>query len=219
MSIGDRIKLRRNELGITQEALAKQVGKSQSAVGNWESNQNKPSRKMVKELAEKLSIAAEWLEFGESDRKAPPIQTDLFGKSGKTDVFDKIPILGGVDGSHEFGIITDPVRAFGRIERPPVLREVKDAYAVYIVGSEMEPRYFAGDLVYINPNKPLTANCFAVVRLNHEFTGNKPHYTIMQFLEKSIESYVFWQYNPPNKISMAKKDLASVHRIVGCIET
>ena len=40
---------------------------------------------------------------------------------------------------------------------PASLAGVPNAYAVYVVGASMEPRYYQGELVMIHPGKPVTA--------------------------------------------------------------
>ncbi|TVQ82562.1 MAG: XRE family transcriptional regulator [Micavibrio sp.] len=40
------------------------------------------------------------------------------------------------------------------VERHPQQKGSRDAYAVYIVSGEYEPRYYSGELVYIHPGKP-----------------------------------------------------------------
>lgn len=61
MSIGSRIKQRREELGYTQPQLAELVGVSKGAIGNYESNISSPNEKTLFRLFETLKCDANFL--------------------------------------------------------------------------------------------------------------------------------------------------------------
>lgn len=56
-----------------------------------------------------------------------------------------IPVYHGGDGGD--GIVD-------WVERHPMQKSCKDAYAVYVASGAYEPRYYSGELVYIHPGKP-----------------------------------------------------------------
>lgn len=57
MTIGEKIKITRNELGLTQQELAEQLNVYRSAVSNWESGRNYPDLKMIVKLSDTLDIS------------------------------------------------------------------------------------------------------------------------------------------------------------------
>lgn len=61
MSIGSRIKQRREELGYTQPQLAKLVGVSKGTIGNYESNISSPNETILFKLFEILKCDANFL--------------------------------------------------------------------------------------------------------------------------------------------------------------
>lgn len=61
MSIGSRIKERRDELGITQEKLAELLGVSKGAIGNYESEQSYPKIENLTKLLEILKTDANYI--------------------------------------------------------------------------------------------------------------------------------------------------------------
>lgn len=61
MSIGSRIKQRREELGYTQPQLAKLVGVSKGSIGNYESNVSSPNENILFKLFEVLQCDANFL--------------------------------------------------------------------------------------------------------------------------------------------------------------
>lgn len=65
--IGDRIRIARLNLELSQSALAKRANVSQGTIGQLESGRNQSSAKIV-ELASALNVSPEWLLYG----KNPP---------------------------------------------------------------------------------------------------------------------------------------------------
>ena len=121
---------------------------------------------------------------------------------------DKIPVLGG--GSSE------PVE---HVSRPPQLAGVNQAYAVYVTASNMEPRYYPGELVYVHPAKPVTAKAFVLVQIRAEREGEAPTTSIMRFVKRTATKVTLGQLNPPKDIEIKASDLLSTHRIVGSAES
>jgi transcriptional regulator with XRE-family HTH domain len=70
-TLGQRIKQRRLELELEQEALAKAVGFSQPTLANLERGKNERT-KYLAELAKALKTTSEWLSTGKGDKEAVP---------------------------------------------------------------------------------------------------------------------------------------------------
>ncbi|MEM8060036.1 LexA family transcriptional regulator [Morganella morganii subsp. sibonii] len=64
LNIGDRIKLRRKELKLTQAALAKKVGVSHASISQWESGTTAPDGANLLSVANALGCTAEYLLKG-----------------------------------------------------------------------------------------------------------------------------------------------------------
>ncbi|MGD0167960.1 MAG: helix-turn-helix domain-containing protein [Gaiellaceae bacterium] len=65
-TIGDRIRGRRLELGLTQRALAGD-DLSTAHISRLEANQRQPSMKVLRKLAPRLAVSVHWLETGAED--------------------------------------------------------------------------------------------------------------------------------------------------------
>ena len=64
-NIGNFIRTRRRELGLTATALGRQVGTSCAAVSNWENNPSRePSKRFLQPLADALRVSVEELLQG-----------------------------------------------------------------------------------------------------------------------------------------------------------
>ena len=75
MSIGSRIKERREELGSTQIELAQKLGVSKGAIGNYETDANSPKATVMYRIFEILQCDANYLyqdEISDSNAAIPP---------------------------------------------------------------------------------------------------------------------------------------------------
>lgn len=65
-TVGDRIRQRRLELGLSQRALATE-GVSYAYISRLEANARTPSVKALRKLAIRLDVSVHWLESGKQD--------------------------------------------------------------------------------------------------------------------------------------------------------
>ena len=70
MTLGQRIRERREALGLSQEQVAEKMGVSRQAVGKWESDDARPSTDNLLRLAALLVVEVQELASGETP--APP---------------------------------------------------------------------------------------------------------------------------------------------------
>ena len=99
-------------------------------------------------------------------------------------------------------------------DRPANLRGVPGAYAVYIVGVSMEPRYHPGELVHIHPGKPLTIGAYVLVQRKAR-DGDTPLAVIKRLVKRSGAKIVLEQFNPHKTFEIRADDIVSIHRVVG----
>ena len=101
---------------------------------------------------------------------------------------------------------------------PPGLENVPDAYAVRVYGTSMEPRYKAGETVWLNPQLPVRAGDDVVVQLKPEFDGDEMASYIKEFRSRSSKILKLWQHNPeegePKELVFDNDDVFSVHKVV-----
>ncbi|NHH86537.1 helix-turn-helix transcriptional regulator [Cobetia sp. MB87] len=72
-----RIKQKRKEAGLSQDALAKQVGVTKGAISQWEQGATNPSGQNLYSLAKALGVTAEWLLNGRDSQTSAPISDEL----------------------------------------------------------------------------------------------------------------------------------------------
>ena len=122
--------------------LAKSLDISQSAVAQWESGRSFPAPAMASRLQKLLGIS-------------PPAATDEERVLTRR-AFDRrprLPVVGSPAPGDEERILIDAIPR-GEVLAPPQLEGVQGAKAVYVRGRAMEPRYYAGEIVYLHPTRP-----------------------------------------------------------------
>jgi phage repressor protein C with HTH and peptisase S24 domain len=191
-------------LGLSQPQLAKKVGDmTYQAIQQLEQG---GGTKHLVSIARALGTTAEWLQDGDG-----PSPKRLSGES-----WEPVKVLGmaecGPDGwSLWNGELIDVV------DRPGSLKDVPNAYAVYVVGTSMEPRYHPGEVAHIHPGKPLTVGDYVLVqRLG--ITGEPPRAVIKRLAKRTGAKIVLEQFNPPTLIEINNADIVSIHRVVGSAE-
>lgn len=65
LSVGERIKLFRQDRAVSQKAMAETLGVSYQSIGLWEKGTNNPSTQSIKFIAMAYGVSEEWLRTGE----------------------------------------------------------------------------------------------------------------------------------------------------------
>lgn len=66
-TIGDRIRVAREAVGLKQFGLAVAIGTSQPVVSRWEVNKFTPSPKFLYRIAKHCKVNANWILFGDCE--------------------------------------------------------------------------------------------------------------------------------------------------------
>jgi phage repressor protein C with HTH and peptisase S24 domain len=116
--------------------------------------------------------------------------------------------LGGKDGG--FSLNGNQV---SEVLAPPNLAHVPDAYAVYVVGESMEPRYFAGETVFVNPRLPISRGAFVVAQIAKDSEGGPQAY-VKRFVSQDERRLRLEQFNPRRRLEFPVSAVVAIHRIV-----
>jgi transcriptional regulator with XRE-family HTH domain len=71
-SIGERLKLLRRKLGLTQVKFAEKLGRSKRSIQEWESGRNEPSERVLRLIEQTFSVNPEWLRHGKGEMFTKP---------------------------------------------------------------------------------------------------------------------------------------------------
>jgi phage repressor protein C with HTH and peptisase S24 domain len=99
--------------------------------------------------------------------------------------------------------------------RPPNLAGAMLAYAVYVVGDSMEPRYHSGELVYVHPGRPVDVGAYVLVQVKPKEDGDAPRAVVKRLVRRSATKVTLEQFNPKKTIELKSGDILSMHRVVG----
>lgn len=216
-SLGARIKHARKSAGLSQAELGAVFGITREAVAQWESNKNSPTAGKLGRIAIETQVRAEWLISGQGEIRgtAPPMATLPADPGERARIRDgRIPIKGlgwgGADGHLEWN-----GEEVGFVDRPPFLAGATGAYAIYHRGSSMVPRYDEGQLLYIDPGRPITKDAYVVVQYYKDGGEATPFVIVKQFVSRSPTITVFRQLNPKKELKIPTRNILAVHRIVG----
>ncbi len=154
MGIGERIKSARKQCGLSQVELAKAVGRSQSAVAEWETGDTEPRRNIVEKIAGALGVSAMWLEIGGAGEgggehyDAPVLRPE--GAAGGAS--ELVPVFAATASAVDAGCFVLGEVVEHRL-RPNRWKNVKGLYGVYVADDAMAPRINAGELAWVHPHR------------------------------------------------------------------
>jgi SOS-response transcriptional repressor LexA len=203
------------EFGLSLSELSLKVGKNHAYFQQF-IKRGVPSR-----LPEEVrGRAAEVLRVDEGQLKHPPGKPVLpaaprsnAGYAGAVKINAWIPVygqaVGGKDG--EFVLNGNQV---SEVLAPASLSSVPDAYAVYVVGDSMEPRYFAGETVFVNPRMPISKGAFVIAEIAGGAEGDPPHAYVKRFVSRDARRLRLEQYNPKKILEFPNSKVVRIHRII-----
>jgi len=222
--LGARIAEARN--GRSQSELAKALGITRSSVSQWESGTTEPSAENLRNIALICEVDYDWLATG---RGAKPLNrefsapthgsehTPVYARdsnaqiSGAVSLTRKIPVYGQAMGGRYGEFILNGNKV-ADILAPASLDGVTGAYAVYISGDSMEPRYFAGEAAFIHPGLPVRKGDFVLAQIANE-EGEAPLAFVKRFVSMDDKKIRLEQFNPKKTLEFPRSRVVSVHLI------
>jgi phage repressor protein C with HTH and peptisase S24 domain len=121
---------------------------------------------------------------------------------------DQIPIRSAARGGRDQEMFLED-GPIGYTPRPANLGGVRSAYAIYMVGDSMEPRYEPGWLLHVNPFKPPTRGRDVVVYKQDNAV------LIKQFVAWEGDTLVLHQLNPTDTLRIPRAEVRECHLVVG----
>ena len=145
----------------------------------------------------------------ESDIVSPQFPMTLPSRHEK---LDSIPIYGTVEGGNDGGFELGEVPVDVR-RRPPKLADAKDVYGLYVIGDSMEPAYYRGDLILVNPRRPPSIGSIVVVQIRESEHG-KRRALLKRLVRRTANTLRLEQFNPPESIEIPADQVESVHLVL-----
>lgn len=208
----------REALGYSQAKLADLAGTKQPTIGRLESGKMKLTKEWAERLAPHLGTTAEVLLFAPTNEPILEISARNYGP-GSTPPFpyrdtmpNDLPVMGTAAGSHDRGAFKLGSDVIDWVRRPAPLAGTKDSYALYVEGSSMEPQYFPGDLIFVNPTRPVKLGDMVVVQWRDTEDGVEASIGVL--IKRSETSIVLRKRNPATDIKLPRNGNTIIHRVL-----
>lgn len=212
-TLADRIRERISDLGLTVDGAATVSGLDRSTVRKILERQGGVRSDTIVKLARGLQTTEEWLLRAEGNKEGAarlsevkPAQPSPPSKQPATD----LPVYGLAAGSIT-GALTMTNEPIDYRNAPPALSRVRDAYALIVTGSSMEPRYEAGDYIYVDPHRPPRQGDHVVIQ---EFRHGGTVVSIKRFERLTETHIVTSQYNPLAEVKFLRGPEVIMHRVL-----
>jgi phage repressor protein C with HTH and peptisase S24 domain len=209
-------------VNATQADLARRLRLAPSAVSRMMKGERQMKLLEAVQIADFLGVSQEEVLRHAGEPGTPPPAGEMPRGRGRppssgtthgpaaalTRGSDQIPVRsaarGGTD--QEMFLEDGPI---GYTPRPANLGGVRSAYAIYMVGDSMEPRYEPGWLLHVNPFKPPTRGRDVVVYKEGQAV------LIKQFVGWEGDTLVLRQLNPPETLRIPRQEVRECHLVVG----
>lgn len=234
--LSDTLTAKAAELGISQTELAERTGVLQQSISAL-FNGDVVSPRRWREIARELQIPESemremMIEAGRATGKTTRLPRtfkveDVFHEvqhkqNGRIDLTETptatrpsklIPVLGeaagGSDGRYWFN--GNPI---DYVACPPSLDGVPGAYAIYVDGESMAPRYRPGEVVWVHPHKPARRGDDVIIQIRPKEDGEPPYGYIKEYVGWSGNRLTLRQHNPESQLTFDRDEVVSVHPIV-----
>lgn len=227
MHWGIRLREKLDERGWSVPRLAAEMGRPKDSsliesLGKYvKALVDNPRGNRMREIAEALGMSEIELRTGnkpggagvvEHSSDSVPRENATLG--GASPLFHKIPAYGqAMGGKHgEFVLNGNKI---ADILAPTSLVNVPDAYAVYISGDSMEPRYYAGEVAFVHPHLAFRKGDYVVAQILTEEEGDSaPLAFVKRFVSIDDRRLRLEQHNPKKTLEFPRKRVKSVHVIL-----
>lgn len=209
MSLAERVKLAREQAGLSQAELAIEASTiarrriSQQSIADIESGHVKQSR-VLDEIAAALKTTGQYLKWGELGV--------TLGRPAVAALPDDLPIFPCViepsDG--DFMRVEFVPHAFA--SRPRQLRKSRKAFAAHVASDDMSPAYETGDLLLLDPRgKPSLGRDYLFVSC----LGRPARCILRRLIKATRLHWEVAQFKPSKHSRLAKKDFPHALVVVG----
>lgn len=226
----DRAKQRLKALDLSPSGASEKAGLSRETLPKLLKNETAlPGARTLSRLAAVLGTSEQWLLTGQGPeglessadqskgsltRSINEVRSADVPAPSRNGMPSDVPVMGTAAGSLLSGAFQLQGGVIDYVRRPPALSGARDIYALYIEGSSMEPRYFPGELVYVNPHKPPRIGDTVIVQeLNGD--GGPVSASIGVLFKRVNGTVILRKYNPPDaEITITQTRIAAIHRVL-----
>ncbi|HEY4254602.1 MAG TPA: S24 family peptidase [Roseomonas sp.] len=205
------------ETGLTLTELARRAGVSSTTLTRFMNKDVKHTLSMS--TLGKLSVASGvGVPMGISlpgAAVAAPRPAEALVVPRRGEMAQDLPVYGTAQGANgEGAFIINMGGQVDRIRRPPGLAANRDAFAIYVEGDSMEPRFEPGEVVVVDPNRPVRPGDDVVLLLESPEPGRPPKAYIKRLVRRGAERILVKQYNPPREMEFPTAAVQKIFRVM-----
>ncbi len=165
--------------------------------------------KIVKYLGRPLDVSGMEGEYLQEPphRKPPGGLSDM--QQVQWNFGGDVPVYGYAAGSVHGGLNLQNGEIVDWVARHPSQAGIANAFAVYVFSDSMEPRYFAGELVYVHPGRQPDAGRDCVIEM---LNGDA---YIKRYLRQTDKVIRVAQLNPAGEKDIPKAEVKAIYAVVG----
>lgn len=198
----NKIRILAAERNLSVAELAKLSGVQPHNLRRYARQEAQPKIEIANKIAEALNVSLDEVmgtKLGVGSISALPTKIRT------------IPVFGAVQGGLGQDI-TDVLAPIDYMPAPEWIAGNPNAYAVIVTGDSMEPRFFAGEILFVHPGLPPKPGDDVVVQLSN---GSKSEAVVKRLIRRTASKLICEQFNPPINVEFDAAEVKSVHRIVG----
>jgi phage repressor protein C with HTH and peptisase S24 domain len=219
----NRIREFRQRAGLSMQALADLAGTSAPQINKLEKGERRLTVDWMVRIGRALGVDPKELMIIEPEGGTLPMTAGRGpGPGGIPAPLGAVPIdlgrpdlpvLGRAQGGPT-GVLMIPVeqQAVDWTYRPPQLRGVSDAFAVFAYDDSMHPMYKHGQTLWIHPYLPAKpGDGVLIVKQSDEAL-------IKELVRRTESEVVLRQYRPESEFAIPQSDIRLLYRIVGALD-
>lgn len=170
-TLKERLVYAREQKKMSQTALGKAIGKSQSAIAALETGRNQGTTHIAK-IADVLGVLPMWLETGQGEMY-PTAITNVFDNNVNLvlkHILHRIPVISWVQAGNWRGI--EHYRD-DDLEYIEITTDIKDGFGLRVQGDSMMPEFAQGDIIVVAPHAQPENGSYVVVVQDDKATFKK----------------------------------------------
>lgn len=211
-ALGQQIRDKRIELGISQVELARRVGTTQATIDKIEHGRSQRSR-FLYPVMQALGMPTGQMIPGAPERPHVPVLGALVPPGGfpRAELIGEpdLPVFASTEGGEgQFIISTDVI---DQVRRPAPLAYVRDGYGVIITGESMVPAFRPGDIALVHPRLPPRVEDAVIL-----FTAEQDRSSIKEYRGQTQTTWKLRRYRPKEEdFTLQVADWPTIHTVVG----
>ena len=209
----NRIREFRERAGLSMQALADRAGTSAPQINKLEKGERKLTVDWMVRLGRALGIDAKDLMANAAAGKPLGLPASLNAISVEFGPPD-LPILGRAQGGPN-GVLIIPTEQHpvDWTYRPPQLRGVSDAFAIFAYDDSMHPMYKHGQTLWVHPHLPVKpGDGVLIIKRSDEAL-------IKELVRRTAGEITLRQYRPrEEEFALAQDEIRAIYRIVGALD-